>query len=74
MAGVGSVCLWQRGAGFRQDQVSDPAGPDTGTYRVVRGGSWNFIAGTSRSTERDRIKPSFTHNNLGFRVVCQRRK
>jgi len=59
---------------YPSDQVFNPVGPDTGTYRVVRGGSWNFIAGTCRSTERDRIKPSFSHNNLGFRVVCHRVK
>ena len=56
---------------YQKTPMNNPTGPASGSYRVVRGGSWNFIAGTCRSTERERIKPNFNHNNLGFRVVCQ---
>jgi len=49
--------------------VSDPAGPATGDYRVLRGGSWDFDyynRGSSRSTGSS----TDFWNNVGFRCVA----
>jgi formylglycine-generating enzyme required for sulfatase activity len=47
--------------------VTDPKGPDTGSYRVFRGGCWGNSA--CRSGYRSRLVPSARFNFLGFRAV-----
>jgi len=37
--------------------VTDPGGPSSGSYRVLRGGSWNYTAQNSRSAFRDSGSP-----------------
>ncbi|MBF0229865.1 MAG: SUMF1/EgtB/PvdO family nonheme iron enzyme [Desulfamplus sp.] len=44
--------------------------PETGSVRVVRGGSWNFNAYYCRSAYRGKYGPSDRYGYLGFRVVC----
>ena len=48
--------------------VTDPKGPVTGSFRVLRGGSWNLDAQSSRSESRDKGFPSLRSNDRGFRV------
>ena len=50
---------------------SDPAGPDDGDKRVVRGGSWNNNGRSCRSANRYKYKPSHKSGNVGFRVVAE---
>ena len=38
--------------------------------RVVRGGSWAYVASLARSSLRDNSTPDDRNNNIGFRVVC----
>jgi len=40
-----------------------------GTGRVLRGGSWDGVAFLCRAAYRDSFTPSFTLNNVGFRVA-----
>jgi len=40
-----------------------------GTYRVLRGGSWNVATGIMRSSYRSYFTPGYTNFNLGFRVA-----
>jgi formylglycine-generating enzyme required for sulfatase activity len=47
----------------------DPIGPRTGSFRVHRGGGWNFQASVCRSADRDWSDPSNRYNNLGFRLL-----
>lgn len=47
----------------------NPAGPDRGFKRVVRGGRWVDSARLCRSASRSRYAPSGTFGNLGFRLV-----
>jgi hypothetical protein len=47
----------------------DPAGPDTGTYRVLRGGSWHGVAYDTRATYRDRYELTSVDEDRGLRVV-----
>ena len=46
----------------------DPPGPASGSYRVLRGGSWDDIARTCRSAFRYGGVPTVRFNAVGFRV------
>ena len=62
-------CLdWYNGS-YGIAAVSDPVGPNTGSHRVLRGGSWYGYAYYCRSAYRNYISPS-SYNFIGFRVVC----
>ena len=47
--------------------VTDPMGPGSGSYRVFRGGSWYYAAGSARSALRGRYGPGNRNLFLGFR-------
>ncbi len=49
--------------------VTDPSGPGTGSYRVVRGGGWDCYAYFCRSALRGRSTPAYRSGNLGFRLA-----
>jgi formylglycine-generating enzyme required for sulfatase activity len=51
------------------DSASNPVGPESGEYRVLRGGSWDYNDSGVRSAYRDGNDPSFTSNLYGFRCV-----
>ncbi|RLC43718.1 MAG: formylglycine-generating enzyme family protein [Candidatus Coatesbacteria bacterium] len=55
--------------GSQPDPDSDPTGPSSGSYRVVRGGSWYNDAWHCRSAIRDWIDPWYRYVNYGFRVA-----
>ena len=48
---------------------TNPAGPASGTYRVLRGGAWSTTTYFMRSSYRSSFTPADTGYNLGFRVV-----
>jgi formylglycine-generating enzyme required for sulfatase activity len=54
---------------YSKGAVTDPTGPTTGSYRVVRGGSWDGGAADCRSAFRGRIGPSIRDYGLGFRIA-----
>ena len=47
----------------------DPKGPRTGSYRVLRGGSWFSDARYSRISYRNTYAPEIRGTNLGFRLA-----
>jgi formylglycine-generating enzyme required for sulfatase activity len=49
--------------------VTDPRGPNSGSLRVNRGGSWLALALRCRSANRDLWRPSGTGSSLGFRLA-----
>jgi len=49
--------------------VENPAGPETGSYRVLRGGSWNYNGQFCRSAYRNNCSPDDRHKFIGFRLV-----
>jgi formylglycine-generating enzyme required for sulfatase activity len=49
--------------------ASDPRGPGSGSFRVMRGGGWNYSAVTCRVSLRSYGWPDFRHYSYGFRSV-----
>jgi formylglycine-generating enzyme required for sulfatase activity len=60
---------WYGSSYYSSSLGSDPAGPTTGTYRVLRGGSWNYIAIICRVAYRLSFNPASRLNYFGFRLV-----
>jgi formylglycine-generating enzyme required for sulfatase activity len=49
---------------------TNPAGPATGAFRVVRGGNWFNVAPDCRSAYRKFLKPELSGSyRIGFRPV-----
>jgi formylglycine-generating enzyme required for sulfatase activity len=48
---------------------TNPSGPGSGAYRVLRGGSWNHYAQYCRSAIRGIDGPDFNFNIFGFRLA-----
>jgi formylglycine-generating enzyme required for sulfatase activity len=55
---------------YRNSPKLDPQGPVTGTFRVMRGGSYYNEARHCRAAYRDCHPASRRTNAVGFRVVC----
>ena len=49
--------------------VTDPKGPEIGTYRVLRGGSFSNYELLARSSTRNYLAPSYRDFNYGFRLA-----
>ena len=49
--------------------ATDPVGPESGAYRVVRGGGWNYDARLCRSAYRDGDGEDALSYVVGFRLV-----
>ena len=50
-------------------KVTDPTGPGSGSFRVYRGGSWNYVARYCRTANRGRGSPGNRIHFLGFRLL-----
>ena len=48
----------------------NPRGPESGTRRASRGGSWRHHIKVSRCAARSSIPPQFQYADYGFRVAC----
>jgi len=48
----------------------DPQGPESGSSRVFRGGSWRSFTGACRVASRNGDPPGYRINDLGFRLVA----
>jgi sulfatase modifying factor 1 len=48
----------------------NPRGPETGSRRASRGGSWRHQVRFSRCAARSSIPPEFRYADYGFRVGC----
>lgn len=48
---------------------TDPQGPSSGQFRVLRGGSWRSNASRCRVTKRSYDSPGYRNGSSGFRVV-----
>jgi len=60
---------WYDSSYYSSSPSSNPKGPSAGSYRVNRGGSWNYNAWLCRVSDRSYNTPSATYDNLGLRLV-----
>ncbi len=61
-------CLdWYAENYYKNGPEKNPTGPDSGSNRVLRGGSWGDGAGYCRVSRRNRVNPFYRHYNVGFR-------
>ncbi|MCP4600358.1 MAG: SUMF1/EgtB/PvdO family nonheme iron enzyme [Proteobacteria bacterium] len=65
---VWEFCQYWYGS-YPAGPVTDPVGPSSGSYRVLRGGSWGNYARRCRSAHRLRNSPGFRGASLGFRLA-----
>ena len=56
---------------YRGAPKTNARGPTTGAKRVYRGGSWKSRFTSLRTTVRGSNVPSYSCNDLGFRIVCE---
>ena len=54
---------------YTNSPVKNPKGPNTGQYRVLRGGSWHYRSNYLRVAYRNYDLPSDRYSSLGFRCV-----
>ena len=55
---------------YSSSPASDPTGPETGSMRVLRGGSWAHVTPDGlRAAYRFNSLPSIRHPLIGFRCV-----
>ena len=55
--------------GDYEGDETNPVGPGSGMFRVLRGGSWTTQGGHCRSAERDGSIPNMSFRSFGFRHV-----
>jgi formylglycine-generating enzyme required for sulfatase activity len=65
------VADWYSSNYYSQSPPRNPPGPATGTFRVLRGGSWLFDEVYARTAFRHNVKPDYTYDFTGFRCSSQ---
>jgi len=59
---------WYDAAYYAVSPERNPLGPETGTRRASRGGSWRHQIKVTRTAARSSIPPEFRYADYGFRV------
>jgi len=54
---------------YSSASVTNPTGPTTGSYRLLRGGYWYFFSSYCRASQRGNLTPVGIYDFVGFRVV-----
>ncbi len=54
---------------YTEEQAFDPTGPDDGTQRIMRGGSWFYHPARMRGAARDAVPAENRFDSIGFRCV-----
>jgi len=55
---------------YRPYPTADPLRPPKTSFRVARGGGWNYVSWSCRPASRDRNAPVYRNNALGFRAAA----
>ncbi len=63
---------WYDAHYYKSAPNRNPTGPDSGKYRVLRGGSWYYYVRNCRAALRSTVAPAVRLNNNGFRCVQSR--
>jgi formylglycine-generating enzyme required for sulfatase activity len=62
---------WYGKSYYATSPTADPTGPTAGSFRVIRGGGFNFPAAYCRSADRHGNTPTGSNYGIGFRVVLE---
>ncbi|MBQ9363829.1 MAG: formylglycine-generating enzyme family protein [Bacteroidaceae bacterium] len=54
---------------YSSNAQTNPTGASSGSYRVDRGGGWNYAARGCRVSFRDSCTPTYTNYSFGFRLA-----
>jgi sulfatase modifying factor 1 len=65
---------WYEAGYYAVSPERNPLGPETGTRRASRGGSWRHHIKISRCAARSSIPPEFQYADYGFRLACDLRQ
>ncbi len=67
----GNVWAWCQDwyGSYSSSSQTNPTGPNSGSYRVNRGGGWDYLAGRCRVSNRDICTPGLSAAFLGLRLV-----
>ena len=60
---------WYSSSYYSSSSQNNPTGPASGSYRVFRGGSWNYDARYCRVSYRNDSSPTKRFNYLGLRLA-----
>ena len=63
------VADWYADDYYQNSVRIDPQGPESGLYRVLRGGSWYDKAADLQVYKRSRLRPNVGYNYTGFRCA-----
>jgi formylglycine-generating enzyme required for sulfatase activity len=67
MAGNVAEWTWDATSNYSSRAVTNPRGPDSGEYRIIRGGRWASAGYYLKSSSRDEYMQYYGTNYLGFR-------
>ncbi len=62
---------WYDEGYYARAPLENPTGPDSGEFRVFRGGSWMETPGALSVSARARVLPISHNTNMGFRCVME---
>ncbi|PID26664.1 MAG: hypothetical protein CR982_08945 [Candidatus Cloacimonadota bacterium] len=60
---------WYDGNYYDNSENTNPTGPNSGSYRIIRGSSWGYYHQSCRVASRNSELPGNVTNDIGFRVV-----
>ena len=63
------VADWYSANYYSNSPSSNPTGPESGSTKVLRGGSWDYYVYLIRSVFRYRYDPDYTNYYVGFRCL-----
>jgi formylglycine-generating enzyme required for sulfatase activity len=63
------VADWYLSSYYASSVLQNPMGPESGVYRLLRGGAWYFANSSLRVADRYYLEPTYSSSLLGFRCV-----